>query len=300
MRYFHGNHKKNAYFEGWYFKHQDSKNTISFIPGVQMDKNCCATSFIQVIMENKSHYFTFPISRFHADSKRLYIKIGRNIFTDHGIHIDIHQKDEQGEYVRLKGYFFYGKINPLKYSIMGPLSSLPIPCKHGIISMRHMVYGKIIYNDSSFQMEDGIGYMETDYGHSFPQDYFWTQFNSPYKDDLQIVGAVATIPFGSHLVLGSFAVIRYGGKQYRLATYLGAKVLIIRENLAIIAQGSYVLVIHAKKHLGQQLKAPQEGKMKRTVMEDLDGTIRYEFYRGQKKIFDVTANRAGFEYMTKS
>ena len=297
MKYFHGNSKVNQFFEGWYFKHQNSKVSISFIPGVVMDENSCATAFIQIITAKKSHFITYPISKFFADANTLFIKIDKNVFTKQGIHIDIDEKDANGEQVRLKGYFFYGKTSPLPYSIMGPLQALCLPCKHGIISMRHSVNGVMSYNDTVIKMDDGIGYMETDYGSSFPNDYFWTQYNGKEKKQPQIFASIATIPLCKKLILGTVAIINYKNKQYRLATYLGAKVLIIRESLAIIQQKKYILVIHMKHHKPQSLKAPVEGTMSRLIREDLVCPIRYEFYRGREKIFDIITQRGSFEYV---
>lgn len=297
MKYYHGSNKIKQYFEGWYFKQQDDKVTISFIPGIQMDENSCATAFIQIVTSMKSHYITYPIHRFYADTKSLFVRIGENVFTEFGIHLDIDEIDTCGEHVRIKGYFFFGKSSSTNYKIMGPFQYLKLPCKHEIISMYHTVFGKLRYNDHLIKMEDGVGYIETDYGHTFPNDYFWTQFNSKRRKDPQIFASIATIPFGNNNLLGTIALIEYQGRRYRLATYLGAQVLIIRESLAILKQGSYILVIHSRTRMAQELKAPENGRMSRTIRERLICPTRYEFYEGKRKIFDWKTKRASCEYV---
>jgi len=46
----------NAFFEGWYFKHQKGEDTISFIPGINIDSKGNRSAFIQVITNRNSYY----------------------------------------------------------------------------------------------------------------------------------------------------------------------------------------------------------------------------------------------------
>ncbi|MDD5937238.1 MAG: tocopherol cyclase family protein [Clostridiales bacterium] len=298
MKYFHGNSKVNQYFEGWYFKHQDEKTTISFIPGIQYDKNCSATAFIQVITQNETYYISYPISNFYADTKSLFIRIGKNIFSEQGIAIDIDETDVNGKALKVRGNFFYQQLMPLPYSIMGPFRLCNVPCKHEVISMRHRVMGELMINDQRICMKHGIGYIESDYGSSFPNDYFWTQYNCRKSTNPQIFLSVATIPYGWKEWIGTIAVINYNHRQYRFATYLGAKVLIIRKDLAIIQQGKYILLVHMTPKKAQDLKAPVQGTMSRIIREEIECTIRYEMYEGRNKLFDFTTNQASMEYQT--
>lgn len=299
MKYFHGKNKITSYFEGWYFKHQEGDDAISFIPGMQVDENSCAKAFIQVITKEESHFFSFPINKFYADPEVLFIRIENNVFTKQGIYINIHQENSEKENIRIKGYFYYEGLTKVKYPIMGPLQYIPLSCKHEIISMRHRVRGKMQINEKSIEMCRGIGYMETDYGTSFPRNYFWTQCNAIRLQGPQIFTSIATIPFCHKEILGSIAVITYQGKEYRLATYLGAKVLIIKETLAIIQQGRWTLCIHMDRaHRPQELLAPNKGRLCRKIKEDVKCVARYTFYYGRKKVFDWTTRNASIEFVS--
>ena len=301
MKYFHGNNKTAHYFEGWYFKHHEGDETISFIPGIQIDENSCAYAFIQVITKDESHFFSYPISKFYADQEVLFIRIGNNIFTRQGIYIDINQENSKKEKVRIKGHFHYEGLTKVNYSIMGPFQYLPMPCRHGILSMHHRVTGNMQINEKSIVMYRGLGYMETDYGKSFPKKYFWTQANAKKVFAPQIFASIAALPICGREMLGCVAVIAYQGKQYRLATYLGARVLIIKESLAIIQQGRWTLCIHMDRaHRAQELLAPCKGKLSRTIKEDVKCVVRYTFYHGTKKVFDWTTRNASIEFVTAS
>lgn len=299
MLYYHGKKKYRNFFEGWYFKHQNEEHTISFIPGVQMDENSCSTAFIQVITLNESHYFTFPIKQFHADEQRLLVQIGRNVFSELGIQIDIDQKDEKGEHVKIKGFFMYGSTSRFNSNMMGPMKHLPLSCKHGVISMQHAVYGKLLYNHRFIKMMDGYGYIETDYGHTFPKNYFWTQCNHRSKHEPQIMAAVATVPIGCCTILGTIAAISYEGMQYKLATYKGARIRRLRKNLVVISQGKFTLVIKANPKRANHLKAPVRGKMSRIIQEKIECEVSYQFYYERAKIFDFSSKQASYEYVTK-
>lgn len=299
MKYFHGKNKVTSFYEGWYFKHQEGDEAISFIPGMQVDENSCAKAFIQVITKDESHYFAFPISKFYADQEVLFIRIGNNVFTKQGIFIDINQENSKREKVRIKGFFHFEGIWKVKYPVMGPLQYLPLPCKHGVISMRHGVRGNIQINEKSIVMFQGVGYIETDYGTSFPRNYFWTQANAIRIQGPQLFTSIATLPFCHKEIVGCIAIIAYQGREYRLATYLGAKVRIIKETLAIIQQGRWTLCIHMNKgHRPQELIAPCKGSMNRKIQEDVKCVARYTFYQGRKKVFDWTTRNASVEFVT--
>ena len=79
------------YFEGWYFKNTNKENGISFIPGINIEKNE-PKAFVQVIANGTSYFVNYDIEDFIFFDNPFAIKIGNNSFSKEGIHIDI--KDE--------------------------------------------------------------------------------------------------------------------------------------------------------------------------------------------------------------
>ena len=77
------------YFEGWYLKHQNQDNTIAFIPAVHADKNGQWTVSLQVVTEEGAWYFTYPKEACRISRKPFGVRVGKNVFTDKGIQIDI-------------------------------------------------------------------------------------------------------------------------------------------------------------------------------------------------------------------
>lgn len=72
--------KKNKnYFEGWYFKNTNHKNGISFILGININKQE-KKAFIQVITVNYSYFVEYDIQDFEFSFTPFYIKIHNNFF----------------------------------------------------------------------------------------------------------------------------------------------------------------------------------------------------------------------------
>ena len=90
--FFQGDAKKEDYFEGWYFKHEDENIVFALIAGVSLAKED-SHAFIQLIFFSdtlhETKYFRYPLSSFFADSKTLHITIGKNEFSEKGIHVNI-------------------------------------------------------------------------------------------------------------------------------------------------------------------------------------------------------------------
>lgn len=76
--------------------------------------------------------------------------------------------------------------------------------------------------------------------------------------------SVADIPlFGFHFV-GIIGVILLDNREYRIATYLGARPVYIGKNTIRIKQGKYTLLVKLMEQNSQPLHAPEHGRMNMT------------------------------------
>ena len=281
---------KKGYFEGWYFKQTCNGRTVAFIPGVQRDNTGWRYAFIQVITNETSHIIRYPYRCFYADPKRLCIRIGQNVFSEKYMALHIQRP---GFYCR--GKIRFGACTPVKYDIMGPFALLPgMECRHGIISMWHTTAGNLSINGEKLSFDKGKGYIEKDWGHSFPQTYTWVQCND-FKEKAGVFAAVAQIPVGRFSFQGVIAAVYWRGKEYRFATYNGGKVLYCQGGLIVLQRGKYVLQIAAEKGKAHPLAAPKKGKMCRTVRERLSCPAQFILYRGKQKVFELHSQAASFE-----
>jgi hypothetical protein len=79
-------------------------------------------------------------------------------------------------------------------------------CHHGIVSMKHDVQGKVAFNGEEMDFNDGVGYIETDSGVSFPEGYTWIHSND-FNENCSIMAAVAKIPFLKRHFWGCICVV---------------------------------------------------------------------------------------------
>lgn len=295
MSNFHGNNKKCNFFEGWYFKHQKDNETIAFIPGINIDENGEKKAFIQIITNTNSYNVDFPYSDFEVSKNDLEVRIGKNTFSKKGIELDINAKD-----IRVLGKVKYGEITPIKYDIMGPFSIIPsMECNHGVISLKHDLVGRVKINNKIIDLENGVGYIEKDWGSSFPKTYLWVQCNNFKDEEASIMVSIADIPFMGTEFKGCIAVVYYKNKEYRFATYNGVKILGYCNNYLKIKRGRCKLEISINEKSPQKLLAPTAGSMIRTIHENASCSGNFRFYDKDTLIFDLESNAVSFEYVDK-
>lgn len=274
------------YFYGWYFKCQSETQTLSVIPAVHRSgkKGACS---IQIITENHTWNVDYPASAFHRTGNDM--QIAGNRFGEKGILLAIHTPE-----LDISGNLKFGPLFPLKYDIMGPFSIFPfLECRHSVRSMRHSVYGKLNVNRQEYLFENAFGYWEGDEGHSFPQEYAWTQCSFPGGS---LMLSVADVPIAGFHFRGIIGVVLWKGREYRLATYLGAKAVQVRDGRLLIKQGNWELEARLLEKVKNPLKAPANGGMTRTIHENAACRAFYRFRKGERIFFSFKTDRASFEY----
>ena len=284
---------KKGYFAGWYFKHQSKNYSISFIPGININKNGDRYAFIQVITENSSYNINYDFYDFSISKDKNTIKIKDNIFSLSGIIVNI--KDEN---INIKGKLTYKDITKIKGNIMGPFSYFPfMECIHGVLSLNHSVEGNLKVNNEQIKFINAKGYIENDSGKSFPKNYLWLQSNYFMKKNASIMVSIADIPFLGFEFKGCIAIVYYEGKEYRLATYNGVKIISYNEKGLIIKRGPYRLEVEIRSLSPQKLLAPNSGDMIRKIKENISCNANFKFYKNDKLIFDLDSNKTSFEYV---
>lgn len=290
-QYFHGIGRCYPYFEGWYLKHQNMGKTIAFIPALHADKKGGWTASIQVVTDDGAWYFTYPAESCNISRKRFCVKIGENIFSEKGIRIKINDSR-----VKVEGQLMYSKFRKIKGDIMGFFRWIPfLQCHHGVISMAHDLTGSLMINGERVVFTGGRGYIETDWGTSFPKAYLWTQCGFGMKEKNSIMASVADVPVLGCSLQGCICAIHYQGREYRLGTYYGARAKDCEDGTVTLTQGKMRVKITRLSENALGLHAPQRGAMDRMIKESPACLVRYQFWRGKKLIFDVTSDRASYE-----
>lgn len=291
MRSFYGEGKKTSYFEGWYVKHQKDGRVLALIPAFHVDGEGRKSASLQVITENGSWEAWFPAEEFRASSGRFCVRLGRNVFTEKGLRIDF-----RAEGLRVRGCLRYGPFAAPQGDVMGPFAVLPIPCRHGILSFAHRLGGCLEINGERVDFTGGLGYIEKDRGTSFPEAYFWSQGNWADRCPACVMASAAVLRFCRKRWTGCLAVVWDGKREYRLATYLGARVIACSEQRLLLRQGRYHLAVETVTKNAYPLKAPKEGGMTRTIRESAACTVHYQFWRDGRLMLDRVCETAGAEF----
>ena len=275
------------YFEGWYFKHTMNEDNLIFIPGYHRE-NGVEKAFIQVIYKDEFNYFEFDKKELTMDETQI-VQIGLNKFSLNKIEINL-----ENESIKIVGNIIYQNITPLTYKIMGPFSYVPImECKHEILSLHHQCTFDLTINENIIKT-GGIGYIEKDWGTSFPTSYCWLQGND-FNQKASVFVAIASIDYFKISFTGILGIVYFNNQEIRFATYLGAKVVRCNNTQIVITQGSYKLLIHMTEKKGVELPAPMNGSMKRTIHETIKTAMRVQLFHHKQCLFDQASMNASVE-----
>lgn len=276
------NLKKNKYFEGWYFKivSQDMESVLAIIPGVSKgdSENCC---FIQIFnpCENKNYYLKYKIEDLSYEDGEFNIKIKNSFFSSHMIDLDIDEKD-----IKLKGKLCFKEVRKYpktltKPNIMGPYSFVPfMECSHAVLSINNYIEGSLELNGKEVNFNGGKGYIEKDWGTSFPSEWIWIQSNHFNRKDTSFMVSIAKIPWLKGEFVGLIGFLSIDKSNLLFSTYNKNFIRNLdycNNTLSFeIVDKEYIIQIEAKNKSGVLLKAPGEGEMNRTIKESLDSEIK--------------------------
>jgi hypothetical protein len=90
--------------------------------------------------------------------------------------------------------------------------------------MSHVLEGQLTIDGKSVDFGGGKGYIEKDWGKSFPREYVWMQSNHFINTGTSFMFSEAIIPFKVFHFNGLIISLIVQGQEYRFATYNGAKV----------------------------------------------------------------------------
>jgi hypothetical protein len=303
---YHGWGKTKRYFEGWYYKVVNTKENraFAFIPGISMDEKGKQQAFVQVLDGKKltAEYHKFKAHEFLAEAGKFEIQLANNLFTREKIHLDL---------PTIKGELnFKHQIRwPNKWyspGIMGPFAFVPfMECYHGILSMDHTINGQLVIHNETIDFTNGKGYMEKDWGHSFPSAYIWMQTNHFSQPGISLKASVAKIPWLGGSFIGFIAGIWVNNRLIEFTTYNSShlrKSFVDRKKVELVMENrKYRLEILAKRVDATELASPLLGFMNGRINESMTSEIEVQLFDklNQRVLFQDTGRNAGLEVAGK-
>lgn len=278
---FQGSLRRRGYFEGWYFKLRGAGGVeaAAAIPGVALGERGSQDShaFVQFIAGGRAEYFRYPLCDFDSGRNIFRVRIGGSEFGREGVRLNLHNEN-----CDITGKLEFSNMVPfprtlLRPGIMGPLSFVPgMECYHGVVSLRHDISGALEVEGRRVSYDGGVGYIEKDWGRSFPRAWVWVQANG-FPGGASFLFSAAEIPFCGGSFRGFFALLWHEGRLRLFATYTGAKLLRLAEaggaTEAAIAGRGMRLEISARPGPGGLLKAPKNGAMENVIEESLQASV---------------------------
>ncbi len=278
---YHGWGRYRTYFEGWYYKvvSSDEKHIMAVIPGIAMDSLGNHQAFVQVFdgMHSSSNYYTFPGEDFVPHHRSFQLEIGQNQFSNHTLQLDLPQ---------IKGHLDFTNAHPWPSSwyspgIMGPATFIPfLPCYHGVLSMDHQIIGSLSINGSEIDFTGGRGYLEKDWGRSFPKAYYWMQCNHFSTPGTSVKASVASVDWMGNEFIGIIAGVWHENKLHQFTTYNFTRLKrSVSSNNRIelhLQNAGYDLHLHAEIQDTTELISPIEGLMEGKVNESMTSTLDVE------------------------
>jgi hypothetical protein len=307
--WYHGHRKRPPFFEGWYYKLVDAREThrYAIIPGIFVsDDPERHHAFVQVLNGTTGQAIShrYPADDFRAASDRFEVHVGGSRFTAESITLDI-QSPEQ----RLIGEVHFQGLTPwpvtlISPGIMGWYSWVPfMECYHGVVSMDHALRGTFAVNGAAIDWTGGRGYIEKDWGASFPSAWIWFQTNHFGHPRTSLTASVAIIPWLRGAFRGHIIGLWHEGRLYRFATYTGAhieRLEVTEEQVTwIVCDRRHRLEMRATRARGGLLCGPSRMDMGVRVPETLRATVEVRLRRldsvGQVVLFEGTGRYAGLE-----
>lgn len=295
-----------GYFEGWYFKCVTADGrAIAVIPGIAIERDGRRYAFVQInTSAGRSLWFELPYEAFSFSETEFDLRFGACSFSRDGITLDL-----TGEAGRVSGHVGFGEFSPwpvrlLSPGIMGPFRFAPfMECYHGVISMDHSVSGEVRIDNDVSVFDGGRGYIEKDWGRSFPKSWIWMQCNGFDRPGVSLTASAARIPWLGSSFVGSIAGLLLDGALYRFTTYTGARLTTVRhttgEGELVLEDRRHRLAVTASGALPGALRSPVLGAMTGTVYESLRGEVhvRLSEQDGGRVLFDGAGTSAGIELM---
>jgi tocopherol cyclase len=297
---YHGWGRTRRYFEGWYYKcvSPDEREALAFIPGIAMNAGGERHCFVQVMDGHRfrAEYFRFPGNAFRPAADRFAVEVDRNFFSGEKLVLDLPE---------IRGELRFVEPAPWPKmlgapGIMGWYSFVPgMQCFHGVVSLDHALEGRLHYHGAEIDFTGGRGYIEKDWGRSFPRGYVWMQSNHFRRHPgTSLLASVAHIPWVTGYFIGFICGFWFERRLYRFATYTGAeKHLELGPDSAtlIFRDRRRELRLHARQAAGVALQSPLSGEMTGKINESLQATVATELFEGGRRIFEDTGFNTGLE-----
>jgi hypothetical protein len=287
-----GNLERNTYFEGWFQKIYSKEYNSSFviIYGYATRNTEDTFGFIQILFPNKTtEIIYFNRNEFSCDPDRHIVRMGENLLTT-----EIIQINTKDLIIHLK--LMNNHVSKTFKNSMGYNYFLPnLPCYHAVLNTGHLVSGEIKQKNERFIIENELGYLEKNWGTSFPENYCWLHAVDPNDSQISLLFSLAEIKWLGKKFIKHVGHFRFDGTQIDLRELnnIAVDYLTLSRNKQVIRITSKTILIEISITIGNKVifKGPAEGKLSRDIIHFTDEVIDVSFIQNNKtRMFRLVGN----------
>lgn len=287
---YHGRGRRGPFFEAWYLRlvTGDRRRSVSVIPGIFRGRDPSLDHAFVYVVDDETFQTTqhrFEATDFEASETAFDVRVGPNHFSAAAIELAI--DDEQR---RLCGRVELGPlvpwpVRPWSPGVMGWFSWVPtMECYHGIVSLDHALRGRLDTHRGPLGFDGGRGYIEKDWGRSFPSTWVWVQTNGFDEPGVCLTASIARVPWRGRSFPGFLVGLYRRGRLEPFTTHGGAKLVELQDDgrtlRMALQRGDRRLEVSATRGRTASIPAPTPHGMVGRVQESLDARVYVRLTHG--------------------
>jgi tocopherol cyclase len=279
-----GNFRQGNYFEGWFQKVYSAEYQASFIIiyGYATQNSLESFGFIQLLLpDGEPRFLYFHKNEISCDPTRHVFKMGSHILSTEVIRIQCHDINIQLSLLKNT------PIRTLKNS-MGYTYYVPgLPCYHAVLNPSHQVSGIIQAGQQHYHLDNATGYLEKNWGKSFPERYFWMHAVDPKNPEISILFSRAEIKWMGLNFIRHVGHFKNDGAALDLRHFKNFQLLTspAEQNQRLLRIGSKETQMEICIRQGKKVlfKGPTNGKLSRSIPHHADAQVDVSLSQNQKR-----------------
>jgi hypothetical protein len=261
--------RKKKYFEGWFQKIYSHEHHVSFILiyGMATGHSADKKGFIQLHIPNQEHtIYTFNESDVAFSSHEHRVEFGENVFSENRIYL--HAADVQLD-------LDITNLQPknIRRNTMGGYYFIPnLPCYHAVVNEVQEVSGEIHFNRGSYTIRGAKGYLEKNWGTSFPEEYLWMHAFDSHNSSNQLLFSLANVKWMGRTYTKHVGYLKFNDIRIDLLqkSFIQVDRPTETHQRIRISNTKVTLEITVKLLDGIHFKAPEKGVLQRSIMHHND------------------------------
>jgi hypothetical protein len=161
-----------------------------------------------------------------------------------------------------------------------------LPCYHSVLNKSHLISGEIQYPDNNYLLDNALGYMEKNWGTSFPDNYFWMHAVDPTNPSISLLFSQAEIKWLGKSFIKHIGHLRLNGEELDLKMLAQFEVtydFLNEDNPKIILKSKQIkLELSFGTSQKYVFKGPAVGKLSRDILHHSDTLIDLKIYQNSE------------------